>query len=177
MKDYIPFVEKEFGKNDMFILFVIFAIILLFTILPKRIPKSLTVLLLLYSLAIASLFDNSMGVSNHDYYDILDGPKYTIMDLLAYSIYLPFGYLFYYFYEKYNIHGLKTVGFILVWVVIGLSFEWLCVQFNVFTYKNGYKIIYSAPIYLFALSSLMLFIKYITKDTKAYKQFKKRPLS
>ena len=131
--------------------------------LPKRFSLSTSILLCMFSFLTASLFDNSIGATHFDLYDILDGPKYTIMDLIAYFLYLPFGYLFYYFYDKYQISGYKTVGYIILWTIFSIVFEWVCVQFNVFTYKNGYHLIYSATIYLFVLTLYIPFTNYITK--------------
>ncbi|MFD1739446.1 hypothetical protein ACFSCX_23475 [Bacillus salitolerans] len=164
MTTYIPFVEKNFGMNDIFVLFLICLFLFLIVIFPKRIPKGSSTLLFLFSVVVASVFDNSIGADNFDYYDILDGPKYTIMDVVAYLLYLPFGYFFYYMYDKYKIRGIKTVAYILAWTLFGMLFEYICISFNLFTYKNGYKYLYSVPIYLFSLTVLLLFVNTIIME-------------
>lgn len=48
----------------------------------------------------ASVLDNSLGGNVIDLYDIMDGPKYTIMDFILYAFYPPFGYFFVYYYKR-----------------------------------------------------------------------------
>jgi hypothetical protein len=93
----------------------------------------------------------------------MDGPKYTIMDLFVYLLYGPYGYLLVYFYEKFEIRGLRIVFYIIFWALIGIAFEFINVKMGVFTYKAGYKLAYSFPIYLFIQSFLLLFYRYIKR--------------
>ncbi len=125
--------------------------------------RFLSFLLIFYGITFAGFFDNTIGAAPFDYYDIMDGPKYTIMDLFAYLVYGPYGYLFIYYYEKFHITGKKVIIYIMIWMVIGIVFEWINLKFEVFTYKGGYKLAYSIPIYLAVQSILILFYKYIKR--------------
>jgi hypothetical protein len=97
----------------------------------------------MYPVAAAILCDNSIGYGPFDYYDIMDGPKYTVMDLVAYLLYAPFGYFFIYFYLSLRVRGIGTVFYVLAFSALSVGFEWLCHAVGVFHYKNGYRILYS----------------------------------
>ncbi|MBM6616292.1 hypothetical protein [Bacillus suaedaesalsae] len=158
----IQFVEKSFNGNDFYILTVIILSYTMIYFLPRLFKnRFITFLLLFYGITVASLFDNTIGATPFDYYDILDGPKYTVMDIVAYLIYGPYGYLFIYFHEKFHVRGKRNIVYIIVWTCIGVLIELLNVKFGVFTYKNGYRWLYSIPIYLYIQSVLLFMYKYI----------------
>src|SRR3954447_10813861 len=96
-------VENKFDQNDYFVIFAVIISWGIYFFLPKVFSKQLTILIFLYSLTAAGLFDNTMGAAPYDHYDIMDGPAYTVMDVVVYFIYPPFSYLFLYLYKKYQI--------------------------------------------------------------------------
>lgn len=158
----LPFVEDSFGHNDYFILVLIVIAYGVLFFLPKMFKDSrVTFLLLLFGIAWATFFDNTIGAPPFDFYDIMDGPKYTVMDLCAYFVYGPFGYLFIYFHEKYALKGKGTLFYILTWTIFAALFEWINVKNGVFTYKEGYHLTYSVPIYLTVQTILIYFYRYI----------------
>jgi hypothetical protein len=160
-------VENKFDLNDYF---VIFAVILswgIFFFLPKVFSKQLTILIFLYSLTAAGLFDNSVGAEPFDFYDIMDGPAYTIMDVVVYFLYPPFSYLFLYLYKKYQIRDKYLVFFISSFTAAAIAVEWVCYKTGVFEYKNGNSIHYSVCAYLFIQSLLIVIYRFLTINERA----------
>jgi hypothetical protein len=163
----IPLFEGQFDTNDIFIISSIVILYLLIFLLPKLfLKKSTSFLLIFYSITVASIFDNSIGAHIFDYYDIMDGKKYTIMDLVVYLVYGPFGYFFIYIYERYKIRGHWVLIYLLAWTFVSLLFEFLNVRLGVFTYKNGYKWYFSIPIYMYVQLLLFYLYKLIIKENK-----------
>jgi hypothetical protein len=158
----------QFDQNEWF---VIIALIISYSIiiyLPKKIPFSIFVLISVYALVIARMYDHMIASPTVDYYDIMDTTKYDLFDLLLYLLYPPFGYLFIYFYERWGIKGYLTLLYILIWSLLGMGFEYLASYFQVFQYK-GWKIFYSFTVYLFTQSltlSLYLLVKNIYNKVK-----------
>ncbi|MBP1963122.1 hypothetical protein [Paenibacillus aceris] len=163
MKGTIPFVEKAFDLNDWFVIGCIGLSYLIIYLMPKRFSGSITLLLFLFSSTVACMLDNSIGGHIFDLYDIMDGPAYTVMDFVVYFLYAPFGYFFIYLYDRFQLKGIKTVGYILLWSCISIAFEWVCTQVGVFHYKDSYGIYYSFCIYLLSQSATMLFYRFISK--------------
>lgn len=155
-------VESAFGLNDWFVLSCIALSYIIICILPRRFPSSVTFLLLLFSATAASMLDNSLGGHIFDLYDIMDGPAYTLMDFLVYFLYGPMGYFFIYIYDRLQLRGMKTVGYILLWSGFSVVFELLCSCFGVFHYKDSYNWYYSFCIYLASQSALKLFYRFIS---------------
>ncbi|MEH7073280.1 hypothetical protein [Neobacillus drentensis] len=154
-------VENNFGLNDYF---VIFAVILswgIYLLLPKVFSKQMTILIFLYSLTTAGLFDNSVGAPPFDYYDIMDGPAYTVMDVVVYFLYPPFSYLFLFLYKKFQIQDSYLVFFIISFTALAIGVEWVNHKMGVFHYKNGNSIIYSVCAYLFIQSLLVVLYRFL----------------
>jgi hypothetical protein len=74
------------------------------------------------------------------------------MDLLTYISFAPFPYIFIYFYEHFRIRGYGTVLYIIGWTAFAIGVEAWAVHLEVFTYKYGYRLYFSLPIYLFTQS-------------------------
>lgn len=153
--------EKGFDLNDYIVIAALVISWSAYFILPKIFSKQLTVLIFLYSMATASIMDNSFGAAPFDFYDIMDGPDYTVMDLFVYLLYPPFGYFFLYFYQKLEVKDPFSVLFISMGTLFSYYIEWFYYKMNVFQYKNGYQPIYSICIYLVIQSSLILFYRLI----------------
>ncbi|WML48083.1 hypothetical protein RCG23_22805 [Neobacillus sp. PS3-34] len=157
-------VEKAFDLNDWVVLFSICIIWIGFFFLPKPFSRQTIVLVMLYGVTVASVFDNSFGAKAFDFYDIMDGPVYDLMDFFVYFLYPPFAYAFIYFHRKLNIRSYKLVLYILIWSMLSAAVEFILSKANVFTYKNGYSIYYSFCIYLTIQTGLYYFFKSITND-------------
>jgi hypothetical protein len=162
MKNHMPFTEKAFDTNDYFIIASILVLYVIMYFLPKRLPVSTTILLMLLGITIPMVLDNSIGSHSIDFYDIMDGPAYSIMDYLVYFLYAPFGYFFIYLYVFFRVRGFGNAFYIMFFSLFGIVFEWICVQAGVFQYKNSYNTYYSFPIYLVTQTAFLLFYKSIS---------------
>ncbi|QHE51043.1 hypothetical protein [Pontibacillus sp. HMF3514] len=162
----ILLVEEKFDTNDIYILcFILISYLGLF-LLPKLFNKKLdTCLIILYGILSATILDSSIGAHIYDFYDIMDGKHYTIMDAVVYLLYGPFGYFFIYGYKKLHIKGLYTVIYIVAWSLFSLGVDKVNVLMGVFTFKNGYQFFFSFPIYLYVQAFLLLFYKFIIKKS------------
>lgn len=157
-------VEKAFDLNDWVVLGSIVIVWSLFYLLPKGLlSKQAKIFVFLFSLSISTIFDCTSASLSIDYYDIMDGPKYTVMDLIVYILYMPFSYFFIYLYEFFKIKSYMIILYIIVWSLLSIGVEYFYHLMNVFTYKNGYQVYFSYCVYL-TVQTLLLFLY-----TKIYK--------
>jgi hypothetical protein len=156
--------EKGFGLNDFFVIGAVLVSWTIYFLLPKIFSEQVTVLIFLYSVTAAGILDNSFGAAPFDFYDIMDGPAYTVMDVVVYFLYPPFGYIFLFIYQKLHISNRFLVLFILVFSVISFGFEWVNFKMGVFHYKSGYSIIYSVCVYLIVQPIFVLFFNLIKEN-------------
>jgi hypothetical protein len=153
--------EKGFGMNDYFVIGEIIVTWSIYFLLPKIFTKQFTILLFLYTLTLASILDNSFGLIPFDYYDIMDGPKYTGMDVIVYILYPPYGYFFLFFYKRLRISDQKIILYIVIATILSVCFEWINLKMGVYHYKNGYQIAYSFCLYLLIQSILIVYYRRI----------------
>ncbi|KGX90324.1 hypothetical protein [Pontibacillus marinus] len=162
----ILLVEEKFNTNDIYIICLILISYLGLFLSPNLFNNKLdTVLVIFYGIFSATITDNTIGAHIFDFYDIMDGKHYTIMDTVVYLLYGPFGYFFIYGYKKLHIKGIYTVIYIVAWTLFSLGFDQINIQMGVFTFKNGFNSFFSFAIYLYVQSSLLLFYKYIIKNS------------
>jgi hypothetical protein len=145
------FSDNYLSKEAIFI-YCLFGIGFSSLLLPKKFPKKITVLLFVMGCTIDTLFDYSIGGHKLDLYDTFHSPRYTLMDLITYISFSPFPYIFIYIYEHFRIKRIKVVFYIMGWTVFSIGVEGLAVYLGVFTYKFGYHLYYSIPIYLYTQS-------------------------
>jgi hypothetical protein len=160
-------VEDKFDLNDYFVIIAVLISWGIFFILPKILSKQVIILISLYSLTAAALFDNSMGAAPFDFYDIMDGPDYTVMDVVVYFLYPPFSYVFLFIYKKFQIRDQYLILFILCFTAAAIAVEWVYHKMKVFEYKNGNNIINSVCVYLMIQSVLVLFYRFLVVNEKA----------
>lgn len=164
----MPILPKHFDENEWFIIAVILLSIILFK-LPKRFPTSITILILLLSVAIPKIIDHSIAaISPYDFYRLNDSEKFEVFDLMLDGVYLPFGYLCVYFYDILLPKGFQVVLYIIVWAIFAVIFEYINVKVHLFTY-HGWKLSYSFPTYITVISLFLSFyacIHYYYKKTK-----------
>lgn len=149
--------DTGFNLNEWLVIgFIIvgFAVILM---LPKIFSLPEALFSLLFGVTIGLMFDHTIAVPPFDYYDVGDKSDYQYFDIFSYLMYAPFGYIFIFLYLKFHITGFKTILYIVLWTALGILTEWVSKEFGIFHYKNGYKLIYSIPIYLF-VQSLQLYL-------------------
>lgn len=148
----------NFDANEGFATIIMTAMILLYCMLPKRIPIPIALLMMIFDSYLGRAIDNILS-STYPYnvYDIMDTPKYDLFDFLLYTIPFPLvGYFYVYFYDKYLFRAPFQFMHILVWSIASVGFEALAVTFSVFQY-NGWQLSYSFPVYLltFGLNTLL----------------------
>lgn len=165
----VIYYDHQFNQNEWFVLALLSVSILAVMILPKRIPPSITIIYLLVGVFLGMLFDHTISIEPIDYYDVNDSSNYQFFDFLTYVMYGPFGYFIIYFHDKFAIKGYANLLYILGWSSVAIILEWTGVQFGVFHYKNGYKMLFSFPIYLVVESMLILFYQ-VLKSNYSYKQ-------
>ncbi|WP_274361355.1 hypothetical protein [Paenibacillus thermotolerans] len=160
--------EKSFNLNEWVVIAMIVIGSLIVIFLPKRYTWDETAFNVLIGVFFGLLFDHTIGIPPFDYYDLGDEAKYQLFDVFSYAMYAPFGYLFIYVLEAFKLRGFAIVLYIAVWAGLGVMVEWVGTIVGIFHYKHGYKLLYSAPIYLIVESIhlgtfYMLFRTYYTR--------------
>lgn len=153
---------KEFDQNEwLIIVCFVFLIILLYK-LPKRFPTPVTVLILLFTLAVSRVVDHTIAGPDINFYDIMDSGKFEFFDIFCYITYAPFGYLFIYVYDKYQLRGTKLFLYIITCSIASIAFEYFTASSYISFFKyHNWKPIYSLPIYLVVQSLTLLFLHLI----------------
>lgn len=135
-------------------------------LLPKRLPRSATWLVMAFSLQVAKGLDNGLGIAPVDLYDVSDS-KLDLGDLLTWFLYPPVGYLFVYGYERYRVRGIGIALYVLAWSIFGTSYEALAVRFGVFRYK-GWSIGYSFLVYYVVQTLTIVIYELAKRGIRAY---------
>jgi hypothetical protein len=151
---------KALDENEWFILLGLMITIPIIVLLPKRMPISLSIIMLMFGSIIARVLDHLLSSPTFNLYDVMDTGKYDFFDILTYLFYAPFSYFFVYFYERFHIRGFGVLFYIVACSIAGTLFEGISVYFNVFTYK-GWGLIYSFSVYLVVQSLTILLYRYI----------------
>jgi hypothetical protein len=155
----ITYYDNRFNQNEIFVLALLLFYIVVFK-LPRRFPTLISIVLILFGIASAIFMDHAISLQPYDFYDVNDNTKYNIFDFLLYCGYGPFSYFMIYIFDIFNLKKHHSVFYITAFSLVALGFEWVADMLGVFHYKNGYKIIYSYPIYLVIFSILfMLYFK------------------
>ncbi|MFV2048312.1 hypothetical protein KDJ21_026070 [Metabacillus litoralis] len=139
-----------FDKNEWFVMISMVVLLICFIAIPKIIPKSLTITIMLFYAVFGLTADVLIGVDYpFNFYRIMDSPKLELFDVLVYVVnYSLYGYFFSYILYKWKIEIKYLLLFILLWIALTVCLEWMSVKFNVFTYKNGWNTWFSALSYL-----------------------------
>jgi hypothetical protein len=157
---YMP---EHFDGNDWFILIGWIAAYGLILYLPREFPRSISCLVMLFSLSVAKGTDNTLGIKPFDLYDTNQLPKFDWTDLFTWLLYPAFGYFLIYFYQRLRIHGAAIPVYILIWASFATVFEALSVHFQVFEYK-GWTLHYSFVVYLVVQTLTLIFFHLIKKE-------------
>lgn len=154
----ITYDTNMFNKNEWFVIALLAFYILVF-LLPKRFSLFISIIFILYGIAVAGVtFDFILGGPTLDYYDDNNNSKYEIIDFLLYNSYGSFSYLIVYYFDKFKLEKKHITLLIFTLAIISLGFERIGDILGVFHYKNGYRIEFSFPVYLIVYS--ILFILY-----------------
>lgn len=157
---------KSFDQNEWYLIIALFITYIFVLILPRRFPKSITILIFLFASTVARVSDHILAGPNLDLYDVMDTTKFELFDLISYFLYAPFAYFFVYFYDKWNIKGFFLFLYIIVCSFGGVSFEWLSHYFHVIEYK-WWKLLYSLTVYLIVQPVTLIFYEFINKANKS----------
>jgi hypothetical protein len=156
--------DSKFNGNEIFDL-ILFAFYILVFILPKQFPKSISLMFIIFGSAVGRMADQLIGTPALDFYDINDSSSIEIFDIILYLSYGPFSYFIVYIFDKLKIKKQNLIFYIVLWALVAIGFEHLGSRLGVFHYKNGYKILYSFPIYLITYSILfILYYKIFKRD-------------
>lgn len=144
--------------NEWFIVISSIGSICLFYPIRKYFPPMITFLVWMYSIAYVETIDYFLVGSPFNLYYFSDNETYEPSALIVhFTQYSCSSLLFLYFYDKWKLRGMKLVAYILIWTVISVIYEWICLVNKVLTY-TGWKLIYSIPTY--PISSLLLIMVY-----------------
>jgi hypothetical protein len=130
--------------------------------LPKRYPRTISVLVVLFCVSVATIFDHTIGMPPLDMYDINDQKKYELMDVITYFMYCPYALLSVYLYDKFNPKGFYYTAYIVGWSFLAILFEWLAVKCHVFTY-NHWSLINSFSVYIVSMTLQLNFFRFILR--------------
>ena len=142
---------EDFGGNELFLLLTAAAAYLVYFLLirrPDKLAKQIRILSLLWGMSIGILYDFTIGGGRTDFYKINDLNNYEVTDVLYYLLFAPFGYFFFYFYEKMKIGKKTFIIYVLVWALSGVFFQWVLTAAGIITLQKGYRIAHSFPIFL-----------------------------
>lgn len=146
----------QFDENEWCIIIIIILGVLLLK-LPKRIPTSITILIVLLSISIPKVLDQIIAaISPYDLYRITDTNKYELFDLLLDLVYMPFGYACIYLYDFLHPRNIQIALYILCWTLFAGGFEFILVKLHVFNY-HGWKLVYSFSTYIVTITLFVTF--------------------
>jgi hypothetical protein len=157
---YMP---ERFDGNDWFILISMLVAYGLVWFLPRAFPRSISLLVMIFSLSVAKGTDNTLGIKPFDLYDTNQLPKFDWTDLFTWLLYPAFGYLLIYFYQRLRIHGAAIPVYILIWASFATVYEAVSVYYQVFQYK-GWTLHYSFVVYLLVQSLTLIFFHWIKRE-------------
>jgi hypothetical protein len=157
----LPF-PQEFDQNEWFIIICILALAFILYKLPKRFPTSITILLLLFTISISRVVDHLIAGPNINFYDIMDTGKFEFFDLFCYISYAPWGYVFVYYYDKFQLKGVRLLVYLICVALVSIGFEWLTTTEYISFFKySKWKVIYSLPVYLIIQPCTLLFYNWL----------------
>ncbi|WP_257351683.1 hypothetical protein [Pseudalkalibacillus decolorationis] len=139
---------ENFDKNEISILIMLILAFIVLGLLPKRFPRNITLLSLLWGLSSGMLFDFTIGGGLMDVYKVNDLQRYELFDLLYYLLFTPFSYFFIYFYDTLGINKKTFIWYVVGWSIVGLIVNWLLTWLDIIQFQNGYVLPYSFSVFL-----------------------------
>ena len=155
------FLWESFDKNEITIIILLLISYTLFFILPFKFKREITWLFLLLGFTIGIIFDFTIGGGLMDFFILNDTNHYELFDLSYYLIFAPFSYFFTYFYDTFNIHKWTFIFYILLWIIIGVSMQWVFTKLEIVEFQNGYKIHFSFAVFLTTQTLTALYYEFI----------------
>lgn len=155
--------DHAFNENEWFVIGSILVLNTVIWLAPRIFSKLEAIGYYIFGIYIGLFYDHTISTKPWDYYDVNDNSSYQFIDFLSYIMYGPYGYFFLYFYVKWNIRGLKTISYILIWSLFSLLMEWIGLKVGLFHYDKGYKMYWSFPIYLLSQSMMILYYHLVVR--------------
>ncbi|OLS33688.1 hypothetical protein [Bacillus sp. MRMR6] len=152
---------ETFDKNEIYILVSLVVAYGAFFFLPKRLPREITIMFLVWGFASSTLFDFTIGGGLLDFYKVNDSNKYELSDLLTYFLFAPISYFFIYFYERFKINKNRFIFYILGWALVGLGMEVVSRWMGLTHYQKGYDIEYSFVVFLVVQTTTALYYEFV----------------
>ncbi|MGD6944399.1 hypothetical protein ACQCT6_20580 [Cytobacillus gottheilii] len=138
----------HFDKNEIFLLIFLIAAYIIVFLFPRIFTSAVLLLSFVWGITVGMIFDFTIGGGLFDYYKTNDSNRYELFDLLYFCLYGPFGYLYFYFYERFKINNKSFIFYVVGWSLVGVVFQWLFMKLGILTLQNGYKLSYSFIIFL-----------------------------
>jgi len=159
--------DHGFNENEWFVIASILVMNLAIWLAPRIFSKLEALGYYIFGIYIGLFYDHTISTKPWDFYDVNDNSSYQFIDFLSYIMYGPYGYFFLYFYVKWNIRGLKTIPYILIWSLFSLLMEWIGLKVGLFHFDKGYKMYWSFPIYLLSQSMMILYYHLVVRNRSA----------
>jgi hypothetical protein len=149
-----------FDENEWYVLIGMIVLLTSFLLLPRHFPPALTLVILLFSSNLGITVDYILATDNaFNFYDALDTDKFDLFDFIMTNInYGLIGYLFIYFYDKWQQKQKNRILFTLVWIILSVLMEFIGTKLHVYKYIN-WNISLSFVAYIFIFSFYILFLK------------------
>ncbi|WEG14707.1 hypothetical protein PU629_10310 [Pullulanibacillus sp. KACC 23026] len=152
---------EQFDKNEIYILVLLIVAYGAFFLFPKKLPRDVTLLFLLWGFASSTFYDFTIGGGLLDFYKVNDSNRYELFDLLTYFSFSTFSYFYVYFYELFKIKKFKFIAYVIGWAIVGLLMERLSIWMGVIHLQHGYNQYDSSMVFLITLTTTGLFYRYI----------------
>lgn len=154
---------ETFDKNEIYILVMLAVAYGAFIFFPKKLPREITILFLVWGFTSATFFDFTIGGGVLDFYKVNDSNQYELTDVLSYFLFAPFSYFFVYFYERININKKTFIFYVLGWSLLGLGMEKVSNWMGLTHYQNGYDLKYSFVVFLVVQTTTALYYEFVKK--------------
>lgn len=161
---------ETFDKNEISLSIMLLLAFTIFALLPKKLPRKITLLSLMWGISSAMLFDFTIGGGLLDVYKVNDMNRYEVFDVFYYILFSPFSYFFVYFYEVLKINKKTFLFYIVVWSFIGLAANWLLTKLEIIHFQHGYKLAYSLSVFLIIQTTTGLYYELIKSKARSERQ-------
>ncbi|MBD1380714.1 hypothetical protein [Metabacillus arenae] len=154
----------HFDENEWFILIVLSLLVVVFWLMPRKMPISLSILIMLFFAFLGRIADFVLAFEYPlNFYDTMDTKNYDLFDFITYSIIYPlYGYFFADLYYRWNLKGLYRIYYIIGWIFLSLFFEHIASLLNVFHY-NRWNMFSSFLAYIVTFLIVIFFLEQIKK--------------
>lgn len=152
-----------FDWNEWFSILSSSSFFILFLFIRKYFSFVMIIIIWVYNITLVATIDYFLIASPFKLYIFGDNPTYELSGALFHLLIYPSASLLFLFgYDKWELHGKKTVWYILIWTGFSIFFEWICLINHALSY-NGWKLYYSVPTYPIAAVMLIILFHFTNK--------------